>query len=259
MTAPNETLNPVEYEAPLVNPTSTGLYAGTTWVSDASADVPRWLASGVRFRQHNYGGGDAVGLWDVPWCGDPGDALKDGDRPEQPDPHDPVVVWSYDECDPTAQSQAEIELRVLQNLRLHEELLVEREFAGRALIDAGTPTTAPNIVEAVGKLEELLGATNTLGYLHASPRWAAYAASQNLLIRNGSKLVTPLGHTWVFGGGYPLVLGDTIVATSPTAGWRTAAAEFKTLEVQRDNIAAAIAERSVLIGYEHAIGAVTVG
>lgn len=80
MTAPvAQTLNPIEYEAPLVNPDATGLYAATQFGPDDQ--VPRWLASGVRFRPHNYGGEAAVGVWEAEWCGDPGDSLKDGERP----------------------------------------------------------------------------------------------------------------------------------------------------------------------------------
>ena len=77
-------LNPVEFEAPLVNPSPSGLFAATTWTDD---EVPRWLAGGVRVRLHNYSGEDAFGIWAADWCPDPdSDELKTGTRPDVPDP-----------------------------------------------------------------------------------------------------------------------------------------------------------------------------
>lgn len=76
MTTPTQTLNPVRFEAPLVNPSPGGLYGVTAWSIDET--VPRWLASGVQVRPHNYGGESAFGVWAADWCDDePGD-LKAG-------------------------------------------------------------------------------------------------------------------------------------------------------------------------------------
>lgn len=254
MTAPApETLNPVEFEAPLVNPDGIGLFQATTFPgADA---VPRWLAEGVRIRPHNYDT-ENTGVWAAPWCGDPGTETKDGTRPALEDPFAPIVVWAYDECDLTAPSRTEVETRARQNLRLREEPNVEREFAGRLLLDV-TPTTAASLIAAVGTLEEALAATNTVGQIHASPRWAAVAADAGLITRTGGALLTPLGHTWVFGGGYPPVLGNTLVATSPTFGWQ-GPVEFHGVIKSEHNKFAAVAERATVIGYEKAIAAVTV-
>lgn len=49
MTTPD--LLPIEYRAPLVNPSPSGLFAATTWTDD---EIPRWLAGSVRIRWHNY-------------------------------------------------------------------------------------------------------------------------------------------------------------------------------------------------------------
>lgn len=99
MTAPApETLNPVEWDAPLVNPDAIGLFPAT--VFPAAEMIPRWLASGVRIRPHNYDT-ENTGVWAAQWCDDPGTERKDGERPELPEPFEPVVVWAYDECDLT--------------------------------------------------------------------------------------------------------------------------------------------------------------
>ncbi|MBS4103894.1 hypothetical protein [Tsukamurella paurometabola] len=255
MTTPNSTLLPVEFEAPLVNPTTIGLYGATTWA--APDTVPRWLQSGVRIRPHNYDTENS-GVWGADWCDpEPGD-IKDGVRSSLPEPHEAVTVWAFDECDLTAPSQEEVRTRAQQNLRLREETSVEREFAGRLVLDSDTAVSAASLVAAVGTLEEALAATNTVGVIHASPRWAAVAADAGLLTRTGTGFLTPLGHRWVFGGGYPPVLGDILVATSPMFGWRTAPELRETID-HTHNRFIAIAESSVVVGYEHAVAAVTVG
>jgi hypothetical protein len=168
----------------------------TTWADAAEGEALRWLPSGVQIRPQNYGGEDGVGVWGAPWCVDPDDLepqdIKDGVRPD-PDtnPFLATTVWSYDECDLTAPSQAEVRARVAQNLRILEPVMVEREFSVRLLADAGTPDTAVDIVGALAQLEGLLAETNTVGLIHANPMWLVSAAQANLLVRSGSSLRTP--------------------------------------------------------------------
>ena len=52
-------------------------------------------------------------------------------------------------------------------------------------------------------------------------------------------------------------LGDIIVGTSPTFGWRDQPVLREAIEA-RYNQFVAVAERSVVIGYEHALGAATI-
>lgn len=61
----------------------------------------------------------------------------------------------------------------------------------------------------------------------------------------------------MFGGGYIEGLGDTLVGTSPTFGWRDQPVLREAIEA-RYNQFVAVAERSVVIGYEHAVGAATI-
>lgn len=257
MTTPTPTtpgLDPVRFDAPLVNPSPNGLYGVTTW---DETTLPRWLASGVEVRPHNYGGEDAFGVWAAEWCGDPGDEIKDGTRPEPDDPFLPITVWAYAQCDLTAPSKVETRARAQQNLRLLEQNAVEREFSARLLADVGTPEAAADIIAAVGYLEGELAKAGVIGLIHASADLAAYAARFNLITRAGGVLKTPLGHTWVFGGGYVEGLGDTLVATSPTFGWRDTVSLREADEV-RYNQFVAVAERSAVVGYEKAVAAATI-
>lgn len=185
--------------------------------------------------------------------------IKTGERPEILDPFDPITAWAYDQCDLTAPSRAEVEARAQQILRLEEQVSVERQFAGRMLLDAndlpGSIQTATDLRAAVGYLEGQMALTNTLGFFHAGAQWASQEIG--LAIKQGTKWVTPLGHTWIFGGGYVDGLDDTIVATSQPFGWRDEPVVRAAIDPHR-NIYLAVAERSVVIGYEHLITAVTI-
>jgi hypothetical protein len=205
----------MEFQTPLLNPSPTGLCAATTWTDLGAGEPLRFLGEGVRFWPHNYGGESAFGVWDVSWCAAPGENLKEGTRPAVPDPFAPVAVWAFDQCDLSAPSQGDVRER---NLRLLEHTAVEREFAARLLADAPAPVSAGDIVEAVGAIEAAFAKTNTVGMIHASAVMAAPAASASVALKSGTALRTPLGHVWVFGGGYVEGLGDTLVGTSPTFG-----------------------------------------
>lgn len=247
----------VVFDPPLVNPTPQGLYAAATWVEEAGA--LRFLANGVKIRPVNYSGGDAFGVWGEPWCGDPGSdqEIKTGVRPNMdPDPFEPITVWAYDECDLTAPSQAEVRSRAQQILRLEEQVAVERAFAATMLADATVIPTVDDVKDAVGYLEGELAKTNTVGLIHAGAQMAAQLGT-GLVISSGGSQRTILGHRWVFGGGYVDGLGTTLVATSPVFGWR-GNAQLRTVVDHQHNRFLAVAERSLVAGYEKLIAAVTV-
>lgn len=262
MTAPTQpqALYPIDFDPPLINPAPGGLYAVTRFVQDSTTEVPRWLASGVQVRPKigNYGGDESVGLWEAEWCDTAPTQRKDGTRPDLLDPFTPATVWAYaDSCDMLESSRAEVEARALQNLRLVEPTLIEREFATRLLIDAGTPISTTGLVAAVGKLEGLFARSNTLGLIHANPELLAELAHLNLVVRDGSGFPkSPAGHTYVLGGGYIDGLARTLVATSTTYGWRDQPVAREAVE-PREGEYAVVAERSVVVGYEANLGAVT--
>jgi hypothetical protein len=253
-------LAPLEFYPPPVNPAPGGLFPAVIWSEEPGP--ARFLADGVRIRPINYGGEHAVGIWTEPWCQEPGSPasggsqLKFGLRPELPEPFGPITTWAYDECDATA-SRAEVEARVQQNFRLMEPVLVELVF-GATLLDAVTTAAIavnrPTFREAVAYLEGQLAKTNTLGVIHASPEAAALEFGIVLPAGPGV-LRTPLGHTWVFGGGYVDTLGGLVVATSPVFGWR-GPVEVRPVLDQNSNTYAAVAERSLVVAFEKLVGAV---
>ncbi|MEC4857120.1 hypothetical protein R2325_16200 [Mycobacteroides chelonae] len=250
---------PVQFEAPPENPSPQGLWAATNWTE--SAGPSRFLISGVDIRVHNFGGDAAFGVWDAGWCVDPDDLtvddFKDGARPVNPATFDPITIWAYDECDLTAPSQAEVRARVQQNLRLREQVAVEREVSARLLADSPNLTNTANFAWAIGQLEAELAKHGVLGLIHLGAQWAAVAAQSQLIRFNGAKLVSPLGHQYVFGGGYVEGLGNTLVATSQTYGWRDAPTVRDTVKVEHNRYVA-VAERSLVVGYESAIASIEI-
>ncbi|AQT78320.1 hypothetical protein B1R94_02315 [Mycolicibacterium litorale] len=255
------TLNPVVFDAPLVTPAPNGLYAATNW--QPQSGPARWIGAGMLIRSRNYGNSSAFKVWTADWDGlqeDLGDDdVKTGVRPDDPDAYIAMTVVGADACEPGALPEQEIRDRAQQVLLLEEQAAAEEEFAARLLTDT-SPVSVADIVAAVAKLEGLLAKTNTLGFIHASSELAAPAAQAQLIVRSGVALKTPLGHTWVFGGGYVGVdgLDQTLVATSQPYGWRTEIAVKAGLDVTRHNLYHAVAERSLLIGYEAAVGAATI-
>lgn len=255
-----ETL-PVHFEAPLVNPSPGGLYPATNWTEEGDGPT-RWLSGGVEVRGQNYSDGQASGIWDAPWCPPPAldGPRKEGERQTILDIFDPMTIWAYDSCDLTTPSRAEVQTRAAQILRLEEQPAVEREFAARLLLDAadlGPVPTVADMTAAMGALEAAMAKTNTLGYFHLGTQWAAALASAHLISRTGTGWTTPMGHRLILGGGYVEGLGDTLVATSAPFGWRSSVQVREAVE-ERHNTYIAIAERSVVIGYEALVAAVEV-
>lgn len=260
-------LLPIEFEAPLIAPTLGGLFAATTWAEETGPT--RWLASGIRVRVNNYGADASAGIWGAPWCASPDDLtaddVKTGTRSDNLAPFTALTLWAFaqseddDLRDPTA---AEVRDRAQRTLALFEPVTIEREFAARLLTDVDTPTDKSTLVEAVAHLEEQIAATGTVGVIHARAGLLTIAEANRLIIRDPgipSILRTPAGHRWAFGAGYaaPGALRDTLVATSALYGWRDAVQTRDTFEHEWNRYAA-IAERSVIVGYEHAIGAATI-
>ena len=265
MTAP--VLDAVQFTAPDINPSVPGLFAAASWQSDPQN---RFL-HGVVIRGANYGGEAAAGVWSAPWCsvpelfdpeaapGAPGSERKYGERPGILDRFDPVTVWAYDECDLLVPTRAEVTDRASQILTLTEQPSVEREFAARLLVDAaalpGGIESAANLKAAVAYLEGEAAKTNTMVFFHVSA--ALVALEPELFIKSGTGRVSPSGHTWIIGGGYVDGLNQTIVATSQPYGWRDAPTTRNAVD-RLNNIYAAVAERSVTIGYEARVAAVTI-
>jgi len=254
-------LSAVDFVPPLLNPAPYGLYPAVIWTDEPGPT--RYLAAGVQFRPINYVD-DGIGVWGQPWCGPAGSpasgeaAIKWGTRPELPDPFPPMTIWAYDECDPTPASRTEVLTRVQQILRMGEPVVAETMFGAAlrdAVTEAGIAVTRPSVREGVAYLEGVFARTNTLGVLHASAE--AAAMEFGMVLPAGPVQKTPLGHTWALGGGYVDTLDNLMVATSPVFGWRDTVQVRPVLDPDT-NTYAAVAERSVVLGYEKLIGAVYV-
>ena len=195
------------FDPPLVPGAPIGLYQHVDWRQ--TGDPARFLmGEGKVIRPHNYGGEDAFGVWGEDWCADPDSIAeqKAGERPDADD-LDPFVhqtVWAFDHnhCgDLRANTLAEVRARAAHNLQLLEQIAAERQLAARLITDAGTPGAVTDIVDAISALEAAISETGTTAFIHASPKWAAYAAQAQL----NAFSMTPLGNTWVFGGGYVFI------------------------------------------------------
>jgi hypothetical protein len=253
MTITDTTIQPVDFTPPLLNPYPGGLYAATVW-DDSTNSPPRWL-NGLRFLPGNFVADSGLGYQTLDsWC-DEFDKSA-GARPEPGEPFDAVLIWAADQCDMTPESQGEVRDNVAQTLRLNETRVVELAFGARLAADADA-FHADDLTEAVGYLDDALATAGIGGGLiHAAAGLSAELADANLARFNGSRAYSPLGNVYVFGAGYTDVLTDTLVATTPTFGWRTPV-EIREAFDPASNTFYAMAERSVLVGYERLIAAAT--
>ncbi|SON63385.1 hypothetical protein MSIMFI_04915 [Mycobacterium simulans] len=258
-------LSPVRFDAPLLPMPPYGLYQVVTWAQDGTEPL-RWLPSGVVIRPFNFPGDDGFGIWNAPWNVDPDDLteddLKTGERPDISDlaAHEAMTVYGFDHnyCGDMRESERQdVRDRAARNLARLEQRAVETSFAARLLNDAGTADSAADIVDAIADLEGALAKAQTPGVIHAGAQWATRALSKQALIADGTGFRTAMGHQVVFGGGYVDALGDKLVASSPVFGWRGPVSQREAIR-HTSNQFVALAERSVLLGYESAIAAVEI-
>jgi hypothetical protein len=250
-------LPPLEFNATPVPPAGYGLYAAATLIE--TGETRRHLG-GVNIWPYNCDEG--FGTYAADLCStDEPEVKAPEDRPA-PANFPPLVVWAADEC-ATDQTEAEVMARARQTLALHEQWLVEAVLAGRMLTDAGAPTVVPTLAAGIGLLEEFLGDSGYVGYIHAARRWAVQAGDLSAAGGTGPLLRTNLGNKWVFGSGYSSSLGDTLVATGPLYVWRDTPSETvvttgSSITAAHNNNVYAMTERVVVAGYECATFAVTI-
>jgi hypothetical protein len=270
VTAPITSVPTVEFYPPRLTPSHNGLFGaieqGDAWFDEGSHAV-RFTIGGVRVRSINYGGPNSSGVWNAPWCGlpTPPNATKSGARPAFPVKFDPIIVWAFDACDETEQSRAEVRENAQRWLEILAPFNVEKAFITRLKTDAGLPASSTSFLDAVGQIENAIAITGLPGFIHASPALMPYAAMNQLLVKDTptGMLKTPLGSTWVFGGGYGTVLGKEMIATSQPYGWRDSPGLTETMYEPHDSVTAylnqfiAIAEQQFAVGYEQIISAVT--
>lgn len=258
----------VEFDPPIVSPVQQGLFAvidaANAW-ENVGTGANRFSINGINVRNWNYGSESSTGIWGAGWCGRPDDETGykgyNAERPDFPDPFDPITVWAWDACDFTAKSREEVERNAEHWLKIRGSQDVARAFADRMLTDA-TPVASTSFLDAVGKLEAEIAKTGLPGFIHASPYYAGFAA--DVQAARGENLPkTILDTTWVFDGGYVDGLEDVLVATSQPYGWKdapaiTTGAVEPSGGVTYANLFVAVAEQTFAVGYEKLISAVTV-
>jgi hypothetical protein len=249
-------LQPITFDPPQVALPVGGLYAVVNW--DTSA-VPRFLDAGVDFRPHNTKLEGQVGRWTDDWlvtaAGTTGNKFSNRTT-AFPDTFTDWVIYSFDHnynADLTVESRDEVKARALHALALLEPIRSETIFADRLKTDTIAPPAKSGLTATVGYLESEAAKLGLTGFIHASAQWAAYARERRL-DTNG---VSPLGHRWVYGGGYVAGLDNELVLTTQPFGWRSPAVVNDSIWHNKNQYVA-VAERAVLIGYEAVIAAATV-
>ncbi len=155
-------------------------------------------------------------------------ATKTIDSAESVVERESFIAYASILCGSAGTTPAALEERVRRRLSDGEQTVAEAGMA--AILAAGaTPLIqlgTTDLTDVVGELEQWLygqapgdAGYGYAGYLHASPRIAAYAAEEGLIVRDGQILRTHLGTVWVFGGGYPD--DGTIYATGQVTVWRS--------------------------------------
>jgi hypothetical protein len=194
-----------------------GLFVATNGPNDL---LPHGAAGGVTYdpvscgQAHYYdtacGGGGGEKTFDA------NDALINAN---------PFTVYASLQCGSAGTTPAALETKVLRRLSNGEQTIVE--YGMGLVLAAGATPLAPADATMTGIVSDLeqwlygIGGANygNVGYLHAAPRMAAYAAEETLVVRDGPLLKTPLGTIWSFGGGYPD--NGTIYISGQVTVWRT--------------------------------------
>ena len=245
-------------------PYPRGLYAHVDWLQDGGT-ARFLLEDGVVIRPANFNA--EIGAWDKDWCVDP-DTLTSADwklderaafDEDHPFLHD--VVYGADRTfkgNLREEERQRARDRALNNILRLEQVVSERTLADRMIADITTYSittlTATSPAIAIAKLEDAAAETGVGGLqIHGKPYWAS-------IYPDGftESLETKVGHLqYVAGGGYVQGLTNRLVLTSPVQGWRSDLESNEALKLQYNQFIA-VAERSVLLGYEKIVATVTI-
>lgn len=207
-------------------PEPRGLRYGLLTAANGPLDLPDHArAGGIQYKPVSCGHAHTY----PPECG------PDEDTPTEKtfDPADdtiqrnPFIVYATYVCGTVGYTADELTTYALRRLANGEQTEAERALAD-IMIPAAAPLPAPDItdvVSVVGELEQWLyggapGEANygNVGYLHASPRMAAYFSDRHVLEQDSNVWRTKNGTIVVFGGGYP---DGTLFITGQVTVWRS--------------------------------------
>lgn len=172
---------------------------------------------------------------------------------------EPFVVYASLVCGAAGTNTTQLEAAVRRRLANGEQTSAEQGLAG-VLAGAATPlgvfADGDDIRDVIGGLEQwLYGADGVaygnVGYLHLPTRFAGYAGSHGLILKDGQVWRTHLGTIVVFGGGYP----DTgaVYISGQVTLWRDPEVIVPPLGQTFDRVTNqynALAERTYAVGYD---------
>lgn len=191
---------------------------------------------------------------------------------------EPVTVYHGRVCSPIGQTYEEAVEYARAGLAIGEPRALEAWFLGEVLAPNATDITpvsgAVSIVDGIGALEGWLAMTyGGVGVIHAAAGLAASLGSGHQLVREGARYTTWLGNYVALGAGYELANvgpdGEDAPAgtswmyiTGPVVGRRdgvnlTPDTDSQSIDIQL-NDRYVLAERTWVLGYECAVGAINV-
>lgn len=105
------------------------------------------------------------------------------------------------------------------------------------------------ITDVVGALERYAYTEQQYGYtayIHAPVEVAAFAAEAGMAIRDGSRIITPLGSVWVFGA----YGSGSVIITGQTTVWRAPEIQVYDAFDRTTNEVLLVAERTYAVGFD---------
>lgn len=216
---------------------------------------------GVRYVPLTCGEAYAYGVT----CYDPGDA------PEKPLDSDNAEidtgvfgVLSTLNCSAVGYTLEEYQLKLRRRLEGAEQAAAERalwtgqDFEGNPLGIRSLDSEAEDIpagydpgliTDVIGALERYAYTLNGYGYqayIHAPVEVAAFGHESGQVLKDGNRLVTPMGSVWSFGA-YP---GGSIIITGQTTVWRAGDVQMYDAFDRITNERLLVAERAYAVGFD---------
>lgn len=251
------------HEPALLGPPSKGLFEAVSWQQEG--EPLRFLAAGVTVRQPNFVDTLQVGVWGEAWNVAAVDVttdkiIKRGDLTDLD--FLPFTLYAYDQ-DPCPhrlmdEARSAVQSRATALLARHEQTQAELKLAATLTANTPTPGTAANLGEAVSLIEIGLadaGLDSSDGFVFANVEDATALLSAQFIEKRGGQFFTALDYRVIFTT--ELVAAGSLRATPQLYGWRGSITTRDHIE-HTANDYIAIAERSMVIGYEAVVVAADV-
>lgn len=168
------------------------------------------------------------------------------------------------ECNAVGYTRAEQTARLRRRHEAGEQAAVERalwsglDFAGDPLgiltldgeaVDITAGYDPGLITDVIGGLERYAYTTQGYGYqayIHAPVEVASFAHESGQVLKDGNRLVTPMGSIWSFGA-YP---GGEIIITGQTTVWRAREVSVADAFDPASNTRILVAERAYAVAFD---------